>query len=257
LVAIKDKGQSRIASQGLSLLAAAPACSPDLAEQAHIANGYALWDLDQYAAMDVELEGMTTRGPRQLLRAMIATARGEFALAKSLYDELAADHELDADLATKIPMRSAPALIGLGEGEQAERQLLASLSQISRDDLRARAEILGHIGEALTEQGRFSEAEQRYQESMALNRQLGCLIGQGVCHATLGDLFCRLQRFDEARAALDLALDVARRVDNPWREAWTLLRLARVAEGTGDARAAATLSQDGHAIFARLGCHPQ
>lgn len=256
LIAINDKGQSRTASLGLSLLAANPACSADLAEQARIANGHALWDLDQYAALELELQSVTARAPSaQLLRAMIATARGEFAAAKSLYEELAARPDLEADFALKIPMRSAPALIGLGQGELAERQLRDSLARIS--DARARAEIFGHIGETLVEQGRFSEAEQAYRDSMDLNRQLGSLVGQGVCHAVLGDLFCRQQRYDEASAALDLALDIARRVDNPWREAWTLLRMARVAEGTGNSRAAATFSRDGHAIFARLGCHAQ
>ena len=258
LIAISEKGQSKTASLGLSLLAAAPACSADLAERAQIANAYALWDLDQYAAMELELRGVTTRAPRvQLLRAMIATARGEFATAKSLYDELAASADVDANLALEIPMRSAPALIALGEGALAERQLRASLTQIPVDGLRARAEILGHLGEALTEQGRLPEAEVFYRQSMALNRQLGSLIGQGVCHAILGDLLSRQQRYPEARAELDLALDIARRVDNPWREAWTLLRMARVEEGSGNVHAAARRSQEGHAIFARLDCHPQ
>jgi tetratricopeptide (TPR) repeat protein len=113
------------------------------------------------------------------------------------------------------------------------------------------------LGEALTEQNRLHEAEALYRESMSLNRRLGSLIGQGVCHAVLGDLLQREQRHEEARVELELSLDIARRVDNPWREAWTLLRLARVAQALGDTSGAAALAESGRSLFARIGCHPQ
>jgi tetratricopeptide (TPR) repeat protein len=256
LVATKESGQARTASLGLSLLGGARSASPDLAQRARIANGYALWDLDEYAAVELELRDVHV--PRaQLLLAMIATARGEFEIAKALYDELSASAELDPELASEIPMRSAPALIALGEGARAERQLRACLAALPPDAQQARAEILGHLGEALAELGRLSEAEAHYEDSMALNRQLGSLVGQGVCHAVLGDLRCRQQRYDEARVELDLSLDIARRVDNPWREAWTLLRMARVAAACGETDGAATLAESGRSLFARIGCRTQ
>src|SRR5439155_18908224 len=95
------------------------------------------------------------------------------------------------------------------------------------------AESWGVLGELLAHLNRTAEARRCLENSQAINRRTGSLVGMGVVEGLIGEVDLAEGKLEQAETSLQNALGIARRVGNRWREAWVLERLSRLAHARG------------------------
>ncbi len=103
---------------------------------------------------------------------------------------------------------------------------------------RQRAEALRGLGRSAMVAQQWDRARTLFEQARdELHRTHG-VVNESVVYSMLGDLDNRLDRFAQARANYDRALDLARQADNQSWQAVAYASRARVAEETGDLAAA-------------------
>ncbi len=212
----------------------------------------ASYELDDYGQADEIL----AETPDDLLllsyAAQIDSSRGRFRSSadrwRDLVDRTAGDDRAD-NLAGL-----GQALAGLGHLQEARVCLEEAIATLAvAGPSRRLAEAWSDLGDVHLRRGDADTAESCFEESLALGRQLGSLVGQGIVSGYLGEVSLMKGELAVARRRLDVALEVARRTGNTWREAWTLLRLARVAARSGDATTSRLHRVEGARLFASIG----
>ncbi|HYV50205.1 MAG TPA: tetratricopeptide repeat protein, partial [Myxococcaceae bacterium] len=257
-------GQPRLSARAAEALIDACAGDAPLLRRVRARRWQALWEFDEYHTLQREMAqaGAASAGddPSTLeFRGRIAEAIGaDLGEARRLYEAALAapdrPRERDPDLLVRLGY-----VIGrLGEREEALSRLdearggAAALGQS-----KVVAEAWGNRGQILGELGRAEEARACLQTSLDLNRSLGLLVGECVVESLLGDLACAGGAWPAADRHLTAALDTARRVDNRWREAWILGRLARARRALGRDGEADALAAGAERLWSQLGARPQ
>jgi tetratricopeptide (TPR) repeat protein len=254
--ALLTEGQPRTADLVLEGLITSGPCSAELLRAARLLRAEALWIVDDYAGVERELSALHERDMTVTkMHAMIATAKGEFASAAQRFDEVLVTLTPGTFEHAEALMCSGPALLGQSAHEKAEARLRTALAYFeSVNNERYLAEALHNLGQALAAQDRYDEAETYYARSLALNVEAGTLIGSGIVIGLFGELKAKRGMHEAAKQDLEQALDIARRVDNRWREAWVALRLARVLASQGARVEADELELAATRLYAELGC---
>jgi len=253
---LREEGQPRTVELVLERLITSGSCSDELLSEARILRADALWIMDDYAGVERELSALHEPDLEVTKwQAQIATAKGEFASADQLFDKVLAKCEPGTSEYAEALMCSGPALLGRGAYEKAEARLRTALAYFeSKNNERYLAETLHTLGQALAAQDRYDEAATYYRRSLHLNVDAKTLVGIGIVTGLLGELKAKCGLLEEAKKSLEQALDIARSVDNRWREAWVALRLARVLSRQGAHAEADEFELTATRIYEELGC---
>ncbi len=133
----------------------------------------------------------------------------------------------------------ARCLKGGGQPVAAEERLRKALTVIeallsqqpeNEDYLRQRGYLLADLADVLTDQGKYSQAREAYEESLQRAKQLGDLRSQGVALGQLGTLALRQHDYAEAQSRFKTALQLFQRLGEPASEAIVWHQLGIVAE---------------------------
>jgi tetratricopeptide (TPR) repeat protein len=100
-------------------------------------------------------------------------------------------------------------------------------------DRHTEAYILGSLGVALHDTGRYDRAIDHYQEAVAISEEIGDQRVLGGTLASMAHVYRRLARFDEALDCLHRSLALRQATDDPRGEAITLNRLGSVYRDLG------------------------
>jgi tetratricopeptide (TPR) repeat protein len=92
-----------------------------------------------------------------------------------------------------------------------------------------------------------------YQESLALDEQIGDLKGKAASLSMMANIHMARGAWEEAERCLVESLDIARRMGDPVTAAFNTVKLGQVAAHRGDLDAARRLYGEGLAVFERLG----
>jgi tetratricopeptide (TPR) repeat protein len=146
----------------------------------------------------------------------------------------------------------------MGDGEEAERRLREAIESLAaQGDSPILAEAWGDLGELLGKSGRHAEARQCLEENMAVNTRLGHLGGIGVAEGLMAELDFAEGQWDQAESRLRKTLDIARRLDYRWREAWVLERLGTLHRARGRPQEGALLLEEARRLFQAIGSKKQ
>ncbi|MGC4098809.1 MAG: tetratricopeptide repeat protein [Nitrospira sp.] len=157
-------------------------------------------------------------------------------LAKAIGDEYVRGTTLNLfGLIAKLRADYTAALDLFGQVEQ----LFARLG-----DDQAAAAALSNRGEVLTAQGEFNQAEQVYQQSLAINRRTGRRENEASTYLALGLLERDRRNVDAARNWFHRAVDLQRELHNPTNEALARYRLATLDAETGEMRRAIEIAKE-------------
>src|SRR5207249_285935 len=85
--------------------------------------------------------------------------------------------------------------------------------------IRMRGQLLGEQADVLTDQGKYSQAREAYEEALEIAKQQGDLRQQGVAQGQLGSLALRQRDYAEAQARYAAAIQLFQRLDEPASEA--------------------------------------
>jgi tetratricopeptide (TPR) repeat protein len=223
-----NNGESRVAIKCAQMLLS-QALSPKNIGEIRFLYASALYEIDRYTEAEIELRKVANKDIRaQEFLADIKNARGEYQQAVKLYGALDQivnenDHEMRALILHGIGY----ALGRLGQHNEA-LQKLQTAKQIFSDlgDEAGLAETVGDIGQILGEIGRFEEAREYLKFNLEICLRTGFLAGIGIAEGLQGEIDLRENKLADAEKRLSKALDIAQRIGNQWREAWTLERLA-------------------------------
>lgn len=140
-------------------------------------------------------------------------------------------------------------------GITAGEQMLRLYRMISDETSISRA--LNQLGEAKMLTGNWREAEQHYEESLAIQRTLDNELGRASALANLANISLHFRMdYERAEEQLTAARVAFRSLGHQSNEAWAVGTLGEVALRRGQAQHALALSDDSLAIFRRLGRHP-
>lgn len=124
---------------------------------------------------------------------------------------------------------------GLGSKDPLERARRAAMAA-GKQKLDA-ACILG-LGDIALTRSDLGAARKRYQQALALYRNLGSVLGEANCIQRLGDIALRRSDYDAASECYERALPLYRNVDDVLGEASCILRLGDIALARADHDAA-------------------
>jgi tetratricopeptide (TPR) repeat protein len=130
-------------------------------------------------------------------------------------------------------------LLMLGRRAEARDHLDRAL-ELSREtgDRREEGIVLQSLADLAAVEGDLDRAEQLYREVLAHRHSIGHLDGKAETLHRLGELLAASDRSDQARVALDEAVNLAKRVDDPRTRVLTACQLALLPDG--DAQEAVT-----------------
>ncbi len=126
-----------------------------------------------------------------------------------------------------------------GQPAEAEKRLHEALNVIdalirqqpdNQDFIRARGVLLTDLGNALRDQGRYTQAREAYEERLRIHKQQGDLRGQAAALGSLGTLAEMQGNYPEARKRHTEAGAVFHALNEPAMEAVAWHQLGRVAE---------------------------
>ncbi len=100
----------------------------------------------------------------------------------------------------------------------------------NEDYLRERGSDLTDLANVLTDQGKYTQALEAYEETLEISKQLGDLRGQGVKLGQLGTLALKQRDYAEAQSHYETALQLFQRLGEPGYEAIAWHQLGMVAE---------------------------
>src|SRR5207248_3213434 len=100
----------------------------------------------------------------------------------------------------------------------------------NRNRIRQRAMLLTDLGDALTDQGRYLQAQEAYEGVVKVAKQQDDLRAQAVALTQLGTLALQQRQYAEARTRYSEALKNFRALGEPAMEAVAWHQLGRVAE---------------------------
>ena len=109
-------------------------------------------------------------------------------------------------------------------------ETLLSQQPENEDYLRERGLVLTDLADVLTDQGKYSQAREAYEESLELAKQLGDLRQQGVVLVQLGTLALRQRDYGEAQSRYKAAIQLFQSLGEPASEAVAWYQLGRVAQ---------------------------
>ncbi len=207
--------------------------------------------LDWYAARADHRHTLRLKRMRERLRALlgepaIKTLRACEALVQSSAD-LGADDERVALLgmlaATHLRLGDRAAAVA------AARDAVQLAGSLGDDSLLADA--LVRLGLSL-DADEAPEAEKSYRRALALYEHLHDARGQARCWDRIGVVAAQREQWDDARAALGRAIDLARTAGTPDEWGVAALDLGVVARRTGDLEQARRLFGDALALFAAV-----
>jgi tetratricopeptide (TPR) repeat protein len=118
----------------------------------------------------------------------------------------------------------AHALLAMGENEEAEHYAREALDRSASDDLEPKISGNGALGVALARRGELSEAERMAREAVTLARETDYTMNLADVLIDLARVLALTGEADEARAAIDEAVEILER-----KEAWALADRAREA----------------------------
>jgi len=102
-------------------------------------------------------------------------------------------------------------------------------------------------------QGRYEEALARYEESLAISREVGDRSGEGTTLNNIGEVFRLLSRHEDALARYEESLAILREVGNRKMEGTTLNNIGLVYESQGRYEEALARYEESLAIFREVG----
>ncbi len=111
-------------------------------------------------------------------------------------------------------------------------------------DDQAVAAAMSNRGEVLTAQGEYGQAEQVYQQSLAINRRTGRRENEASTYLALGLLERERGNVDAARSWFHQTVELQRGLRNPTNEAFALYRLATLESEAGDRRRAIEIAKE-------------
>jgi tetratricopeptide (TPR) repeat protein len=96
--------------------------------------------------------------------------------------------------------------------------------------IRVRGQLLGELADVLTDQGKYAQAREAYEEALKIDEQIGDLRNQGVDLGELGRLALEQRDYGEAQARYTAALQLFHRLGEPATEAVEWHQLGLVAQ---------------------------
>jgi tetratricopeptide (TPR) repeat protein len=235
--ALLSLGEMRLAVHAAQLMIDGAGTDPTAVDRARFIKAKSLFECDEYDAAEEQLEGIRAKSNHHLaVAAHIAVARGDFHRARDLFEKILRRIE------NLTPAMRTQALAGLGyvqerlrQYSKAEKSLRDAMKLVKNqgDQRRLCAEIWGDLGQVLMSTDRPGDAKICFQNSMAINQQLGFVIGIGIVEGLLGQVDFALGDFQNAALRLQKAYDIACRLSNRWRQAWSLDLLAELHKKTG------------------------
>jgi predicted ATPase/DNA-binding CsgD family transcriptional regulator len=177
---------------------------------------------------------------------MLSYSAGNAAAARSYYEQsLTLFREIDA------PLGIADALLGLG-------MLAVSMSDVAARDLCERSRAIFHkfgdawsiakagqvLARVFVQQGDYAAGSLLYEESLAVDQELGFKPGIAQTLAELGYVSYRLGNLERATAYYTQAVSLSHDIGLPNEGANAQFGLAQVALNTGDPQVARTLFQE-------------
>jgi DNA-binding SARP family transcriptional activator/Tfp pilus assembly protein PilF len=111
------------------------------------------------------------------------------------------------------------------------------------------------MGCACRELGRSAEAVDHFQQAMAIFRDLGDEDSEADVLSDLGEAYLGLRRFDEAIAYLEQSLTIRRNLKDRAGQAATLARLGHAHHGAGDLEQAREFLAEAQRLSEELGDH--
>jgi tetratricopeptide (TPR) repeat protein len=197
--------------------------------------------------------------PEYALTALARRAPDFWAWRSGLY-EFAPDAELAAH--TLEPIRGEELHTSMSLSEQAKRERLALLKGLLADyrelgdsthERRVQSDILLKLGLMYGDLSEWREANQAFQESLAIARELGNRTRiAGLIH-NLGILAQNTGDYEEARRLYEQSLEIARELDNRFGMAISLQSLGILAQEAGDYEEARRLYEQSLKISYELG----
>jgi adenylate cyclase len=179
--------------------------------------------------------------------------QGEYAKTLEVVEEAFRAEELaDVDLA-RLWLEQARTLTASGRPSQAIDVLEAGLAAGAGGTGGGEAELLSHLAVAETLEGKPEAALEHAVRARELFAELHDLRGLATAERVLGDAYTKLDRLDDAAAALRRALEAAERVGNAEEIGGSLLNLGVLEFMREDVAAAIDCDRRAIAHFERIG----
>ncbi len=181
-----------------------------LLAQCHAVSG----GLDEAEAALAEAEILAEECTDHELRAQVLTAAATLALMQGQPDAAEAGFANALAIWTELanPTRAAHMQIGMGmcAGQRSDRaravELFAAAADTDGIEDWVIAAAKNNLGVMLIEEGRYAEAEAHLVSGLEANQRAGDRRGVAQSRCSLGELYYRLARLDEAELALDEAI---------------------------------------------------
>ena len=179
--------------------------------------------------------------------------QGEYAKALEQVDEAFRCEELASADLTPLWLEQARTLTASGRPSQAIDVLEAGLAARTSDREGDLAELLSHLAVAETMDGRAEAAHEHALRARELFAQLDDLRRLATAERVLGDALVKLDRLDEAAAALRRALEAAEQVGNAEEVGGSLIGLGILEFMRGDLASAIECDRRAITQFERIG----
>ena len=101
-------------------------------------------------------------------------------------------------------------------------------------NLRSQSSTLANLGLVAIALGNYASARDKFRQSLAINRQIGNVLGIARGLQSLGGLYIRQYEFDEARTHFEQALNISREMRDRNSEAIIILYLIDLSQMLGD-----------------------
>lgn len=195
-----------------------------------------LGDLGHAEGTILEAEILAEDCTNPELAAQISTAAATLHLMQGRWSEAREQFSRAKDVWAQIgnEFRVAHALLGMGMCDRQvgtrERalQLFADASERGAEALWVRAAALNNAGVMLLEEGRYADAECYFSQGLLANEEDGDRRGLAHCKASLGELYLRQGRSEQAKRWLQESVDEAESIDDAECQALASALLARV-----------------------------
>ncbi len=216
----------------------------------HFLNVFGCWRERDALLNEIQtaVDGLAHDGPLTKAQFLAASRRGEAlrqqeraAKAEEIFRKLLA--RMDVGMAYAGGHDRAQTLWRLGrslreqgrlrEAEIQHRQALDVLQELDRENRNVLQQISvthSDLANVLSEQDRFEEAREEYEQGLKIDEELSNPRGVIVDRGNLGTLAMRQGDFPEARRRYQEALEVARQLGESLMEAKVLHKIGRVAE---------------------------
>jgi len=132
-------------------------------------------------------------------------------------------------------------------------EALLSQQPENEDYLRERGTDLTDLADVLTDQGKYSQAREAYEQALEIDEQLGDLRGKGVDLLQIGTLLLQQRDYAEAQSRYLAAMQLFHRLGEPALEAGSWFQLGSVAQEQQAWSEAERCYRESLAMYERLG----